>query len=66
VGKDEDIPSVDCAGTGDHAVARDLALAHAKGLGPVHGKRVKLGERSRVAEELDPLPRGQLALRVLL
>ena len=63
--KDEDVAAVDRAVAGDDAVARDLFLAHPKGLRPVHRKGVEFGKGSRVNQQLDALARGELAFRML-
>ena len=64
--EDEQFPAIDRAVAGHDTIAGDLLFAHAEGLGPVYREGVELGERAWIDEELDPLARGQLPLRVLL
>ena len=66
MGEEEDLAAVDPAVAGHDAIAGDLLVPHPERLRAVDGKGVELGERSRVDEQLDPLARGQLSLRVLL
>ncbi len=51
---------------GDHAVRVRPVLGDTEVGGPVPGELVELHERARIQEPLDPLPRGQLPLLVLL
>ncbi len=66
VGEEEDLAAVDGSVAGHHAIAGDLLLPHPERFGAMDGEGVELGERPRVDEQLDPLARGQLPLRVLL
>src|SRR5260370_570123 len=56
---------VDGAVPGDHAVAVRAVPRHAEIGGAVPGKFVELGERARVEQSVDPLPRGHLPPGVL-
>src|SRR5579864_127446 len=66
VGEDEDLAPVHGAVAGDHAIAGNFLVTHAKRLGPMHGEGVQLGKRTAVEQQLDALARGQLAFRMLL
>ena len=57
--------AVDGAPAGDHAVAGDLGLLHAEIDAAVLDIHVELLEGALVEQELEPLPRGELAARVL-
>jgi hypothetical protein len=65
LGEDEDRAAVDGAPAGHDAVARDLLPGHAEVRRPVLDEHVELLERAVVEEEVDALPRGQLAALVL-
>src|SRR5205823_1046817 len=62
----EDLPAVDRAVPGDHAVAGRPALVHPEVVGPVDRERVGLDEGTRVHQDLQTLPRRELAAIVLL
>ena len=57
--------AVDGAPAGDHAVAGDLAPLHAELDAAVLDIHVELLEGALVEQELEPLPRGELAAGVL-
>ena len=61
-----DRAAVDGAVPGDHAVPVRPGGLDAEVVRPVPGQLVELGERARVEQHADPLPRGLLALGVLL
>ena len=42
--EDEDVPAIDAAIAGDHAIPGDLLVAHAEGLGPMDREGIQLGE----------------------
>src|SRR6476619_5598833 len=65
LGEDVSDAAVDGAPAGDHAVARDLALLHAEIDAAVLDIHVELLEGALVEQELEPLPRGELAAGVL-
>ncbi len=65
LGEHESLASVDGAPAGDDAVAGDLVLFHAEFGGAVLDKHVEFLERTLVEQQLDALPRGQLAAGVL-
>ena len=60
-----DRPPVHGAVAGDHAVPVGPGGRHVEVRRAVPGQLVELGERARVAQQVDPLPRGQLAPLVL-
>ena len=64
--EDEHRPAVDRPVAGDHRVAVGPLLVHVELVRAVADEGVELLERARVEQLLDPLARGQLALRVLL
>ena len=64
--EDEHRPAVDRPVAGDHGVAVGPLLVHVELVRAVADEGVELLERARVEQLLDPLARGQLALRVLL
>ena len=61
-----DRPAVHGAVPGDHAVPVGPGGRDAEVGGAVPGQLVELGERARVEQHVDPLPRGPLAPLVLL
>src|SRR5204863_6562492 len=63
--EEEDEPPIDRAVPGDDAVAVDLPLLHPEVGAAVDLEAVELDEAARVDELLDPLARGELAVRVL-
>ena len=65
LGEDEDQPAIDGAAAGDHAIARDLVLAHAEVLALVDHEAIGLAKGPRVDQQLDALARGELAGLVL-
>ena len=66
LGEDEDGAAVDRAVAGHHRVAVGTALVHVELVGAVADEGVELLEGAGVEQLLDPLARGELALRVLL
>src|SRR5207247_3224730 len=64
-GKDKSLAAVDGAPAGDDAVAGNLVLLHAEFGGAVLDEHVEFLERALVEQELDALPRRQLAAGVL-
>ena len=66
VREEKDLPPVNRAIPGHHAITRDFLFAHSEGLGPVDREGVQLGEGSWIQEQIDALARGQLSLGVLL
>src|SRR5205085_1980216 len=64
--EDEDLPALDGAVAGDHAVAEDLLLLHSEVVAAVDLELVELDEAARVEEQLDALAGGELPLLVLL
>ena len=65
LGEHVDDATVDGAPARDHAVARDLGLLHAEVVAAVLDVHVELLEGVVVHQELDALPRGELAAFVL-
>ena len=64
--EDADLPAVDGAVAGDHPVAVRAGALQPEVGGPVPGELVQLDEGALVEQQLDPLPGGLLAPRVLL
>ena len=64
--EDEDLPALDRAIPGDHAVAEERPVLHAEVVVAVGLELVHLHERAGVEEQLDALARGELSLLVLL
>ena len=58
-------PAVDGPVAGDHAVAGHAPIGHAEVDAAVLDEHVPLLERAGIEQHLDPLARGQAALRVL-
>lgn len=58
-------PAVDRARSSDHAIARNDLILHAEIDAIMLDIHVEFLERSLVEQDLEPLPRGQLALGVL-
>ena len=65
LGEHADVPAVDGAVAGDHAVAVGPVVGQAEVGRAVPGERVELDERARVEQQVDALPGGQLAPGVL-
>src|SRR6266568_6152395 len=65
LGEYKRLAAVDRAPAGDHAVARNLVLLHPEFGRAVLDEHVEFLERPLVEQELDALPRGQFAARVL-
>ena len=65
LGEDKGLAAVDGAPAGDDAVARHLCLFHAEFDRAVLDEHVEFLERALVEQQLDALPRGQLAAGVL-
>src|SRR5262249_20841837 len=66
LGEDEHLPALDRAVAGDDAVAEDLLRRHPEVVRPVRLELVELDEAAGVEQQLDPLPRGELSVLVLL
>ena len=66
LGEDVDQPPVDPAVAGDDAVAEVLLLGQAEIGGAVGDEAVQLDEAALIEQQVEPLPRGELALLVLL
>ena len=65
LGEHVDEPAVDLAVAGHHAVAQELLLVQAKIRGPVRHQLSQFLKRAGVQQQLQALPRRQLALAVL-
>jgi hypothetical protein len=65
VGKHEHRPAVDPAVAGNHAVAGDALLVHAEVPVAMNHQRVELLEGAGIQEDVDTLPGGELARRML-
>jgi hypothetical protein len=65
LGKDKGLAAVHGAPAGDDAVARHFCLLHAEFGRAVLDEHIEFLETSLVEQELDALPRGQLAAGVL-
>ena len=63
--EDIDLPAVDRAPAGDHAVAGEARRRHAEVGAAVGDEHVELLEAALVEQHLEPLARGELALGVL-
>ena len=63
--EDEHLATVDRAPAGDHAVGEGAGVLDAEAVGAVAGQHVELDERVGIEQQLDPLPRGELAPLVL-
>ncbi len=65
LGEHEHLAAVDAPVAGHHAVAQDPLLVHLEVGAAVQLEAIGLDEGSRVHQQLDPLPGGELALLVL-
>ncbi len=66
LGEDVHQAPIDPAVAGDDAVARILLLGEAELGGPVGDEAVQLDEAPLIEQQIEPLPRGELSLLVLL
>ncbi len=65
LGIDKDQPPIDCAVSGDHAVAGDPALSQAKIAAVVRNEHVDLAKTAFVEQQFQPLPRRHAAFGML-
>ncbi len=66
LGKDENLPTVDRAPPGDHAVAGDLIVCHAEIGASVRFQTVQFSESVRVEQRVQTFTGGEFAALVLL